>query len=93
MSLTPACFENIIGLSRTPCPCVEDLNADAVVSESGLFLDELDGLSINMLNAGVDCGQGTLWEMLARARVGVALRVTKARGLRSAWPYAVLFYI
>lgn len=68
MSLTPACFENIIGLSRTPCPCVEDLSADAVVSESGLFLDELDGLSINMLNAGVDCGQGTLWDMLARAR-------------------------
>lgn len=77
MSLTPACFENIIGLSRTPCPCVEDLNADAVVSESGLYLDELDGLTINMLNAGVDCGQGTLWEMLARAREN-AVEQTKA---------------
>lgn len=68
MSASPACFENIIGLSRTPCPCVEDLSVDATTSESGLYLDELDGLSINMMNAGVDCGQGTLWEMLARAR-------------------------
>lgn len=67
MSNPAACFENIIGLSRTPCPCVEDLTVEATVSESGLYLDELDGLDIRMANAGINCGQGTLWEMLATA--------------------------
>lgn len=77
MSTTTACFENIIGLSRTPCPCVEDAPEGANVSASGLYLDELDGLNIRLLDAAKDCGQGTLWEMLERARAN-AIEETKA---------------
>ena len=66
-SLSPTCYENIIGLSRTPCPCVEDLTVEATTSASGLYLDELDGINLRFMDAGIDCGQGTLWEMGATA--------------------------
>ena len=70
MSANPACFENIIGISRTPCPCVEDLTVEATTSASGLYLDELDGINLRFMDAGIDCGQGTLWEMAATAIEG-----------------------
>lgn len=68
MSSTAACFENIIGLSRRDCACVEDRTVDAGVSESGLYLDELPGLRLRMLNSTVDCGDDGLWAKLERAR-------------------------
>jgi hypothetical protein len=68
MSVLPICFENIVGLSRTDCECVEDRPVDAGVSESGLYIDDLPGLDLLMLNASSKCGQGTLWDMLDRAR-------------------------
>lgn len=68
MSAPAACFENIIGLSRTDCQCVDDRPVDAGVSESGLYLDELPGLNLLMANAAKKCGAGTLWDMLDRAR-------------------------
>ena len=64
MSAQPACFENIIGLSRTDCECVEARPVDAGVTESGLYLDELDGLTIRMAEAKRDCGEGGLWTMM-----------------------------
>lgn len=76
MSASPACFENIIGISRTPCPCVEDLTVEATTSASGLYLDELDGINLRMMDAGIDCGQGTLWEMGATA-IANAMRDTQ----------------
>jgi hypothetical protein len=77
MSTSASCFENIIGLSRTPCECVEDAPEGANVSNSGLYLDELPGLHLLMVNAGVKCGEGTLWDKLARARAN-AIEDTKA---------------
>jgi hypothetical protein len=68
MSTASACFENIIGLSRTECPCVEDRSVDAGTSASGLYLDELEGLTIRMADAVRDCGDTGLWAMLLRAR-------------------------
>lgn len=68
MSTVPACFENIVGLSRTDCECVEDRPVDAGISESGLYIDELAGLNLRMANAARNCGQGTLWDMLDKAR-------------------------
>lgn len=68
MSVPAACFENIIGLSRTDCPCVEDAPQGANVSESGLYLDELPGLNLQKLNATQSCGGGGLWVKLERAR-------------------------
>lgn len=72
-----ACFENIIGLSRAECDCVDGAPAGANVSASGLYLDELDGLSLQMFEARRDCGQGSLWEIMDRARAN-AIEETKA---------------
>lgn len=61
------CFDNIIGLSRTECECYADgkpTNYD--ISASGLYLDELEGLSLNMINSVGDC-EG-LWDILYKAR-------------------------
>ena len=65
---TNACFENIIGLSRTDCECVEDRPVSAGTSNSGLYLDELEGLSIRLADTKRDCGESSLWTMMARAR-------------------------
>lgn len=77
MSAPATCFENIIGLSRTDCPCVEDRPISAGVSESGLFLFELDGLSLELANSAVDCGESGLWAMGERAVLN-AIEDTKA---------------
>ena len=61
-------MENVIGLSRTDCPCVDDRPVDAGVSQSGLYLDELPGLHLRALNAAKKCGQGTIWTMMEQAR-------------------------
>lgn len=67
MSATSSCFDNIIGLSRTDCPCVEDRPEGANVSESGLFLDELPGLNLRLINATQDCGSEGIWSKMERA--------------------------
>lgn len=68
MSSPVSCFENIIGLSRTTCPCVDDAPEGANVSESGIYLDELRGLNLQLLNSAQSCGSGGLWAMLEKAR-------------------------
>lgn len=68
MSTIPACMENIVGLSRTDCDCVEARPVDAGVSESGLFIDELDGMTLRLADAKRDCGEDSLFSMLARSR-------------------------
>lgn len=68
MSAQPVCFENIIGLSRTDCECVDARPVDAGVSESGLYGDELEGLSLRMADFTRDCGVDSLWTKLYRAR-------------------------
>ncbi|RKX64672.1 MAG: hypothetical protein DRP42_05980, partial [Tenericutes bacterium] len=45
MASDVSCFENIIGLSRTPCNDYTGLSADYTTSDSGLYLDELIPLS------------------------------------------------
>ena len=68
MASVNTCFENIIGLSRTDCECVEDRPVSAGTSASGLYLDELEGLSIRLADTKRDCGESSLWTMMARAR-------------------------
>lgn len=77
MSTEATCFENIIGLSRTPCECVDDAPVGADVSESGLYLDELPGLSLNLVDQARKCGQGSIWDMMEQA-VENAIEDTKA---------------
>ena len=45
MASDVTCFDNIIGLTRTPCSDYTGLSSDYTTSDSGLFMDELIPLS------------------------------------------------
>src|SRR5690606_10747189 len=62
------CLETSIGLSQTVCNCFEDTPTDYNTSDSGYYLDELEGISLNMVNAMNDCENGNVWDILAKAR-------------------------
>jgi len=65
---TLICLENIIGLSRTTCDCYNNGKpTDWNISNSGLFLDELDGLELKMIAADVECGDEDIWNKMDRA--------------------------
>jgi hypothetical protein len=68
MSADLACFTDVFGLSRKDCACVDPIAVGANVSESGLYLDETPGLSLQLLSNAQDCGDGGLWDMLDKAR-------------------------
>lgn len=70
MSHNPSdCLSHIIGMSRTNCECFDSGKPyDAVTSDSGLYLDELEGLRLNMIDAIADCEAGGLWDILFNAR-------------------------
>ena len=71
-------FKKIIGLSRQDCECIPQPGAsldvsftgviDIATSLSGLFLDEVEGLSLKLADAGRDCGDGSVWEVMDKAR-------------------------
>lgn len=61
------CLENVIGLSESTCECF-DTPSYANLSLSGLFLDKLEGLDLNMANAAANCEHGSLWDVLSQAR-------------------------
>jgi hypothetical protein len=65
-------MENIIGLTRTQCECFD---VEANESDSGLWLDELEGLNLKMIEAGTYCEE--LGEFMAKAR-GNAIASFKA---------------
>lgn len=60
------CLQNVIGLAREECPCVDDFTADYAISESGLYVTELQGMSLKILNSLEGCED--LWEKMIRAR-------------------------
>lgn len=63
------CFSNIIGLSRSTCECFEEGRPeDYNLSDSDLFLDELEYLNLNLAEAAADCSSGSLWDVLLSAR-------------------------
>lgn len=66
MSILPDCWSDIFGLSRTIDPCIDDYPVGYTDSLSGLYLDELTGMSLKILNSGDD--STTLWEKMERAR-------------------------
>src|SRR5688572_15167585 len=65
------CLDNIIGLSRTECDCLLPAGSDEAeeISESasGVYLDEIDGFNINVVNAAADCAKGGLFDRMFRA--------------------------
>lgn len=74
MSSIPNCLDNIIGLSRSRCDCFDEGRPfDANESKSGRYLDETEGINLNMTEAASDCEQGSLWDMLDKARSNAIL--------------------
>lgn len=61
------CLENIIGLSETTCECFPETPTDYSKSNSGIFLDQLEGMDLNMVQASADCSKGGLWDRMQRA--------------------------
>lgn len=70
-----ACLDNIIKLSRTNCECFD--NGKPISYNEGLseiYLDELEGLSLEGLQGTENCEKGTLWDMMDRARTNATLQ-------------------
>lgn len=63
-----ACLETAIGLSRTPCNCLEDTPDNYDTSDSGYFMDELPGFEIGAIGGAADCAKGGLWDIMELAR-------------------------
>lgn len=67
MSAPYGCFEYIVGLSRTDCPCLEDNKpADAGESASGYYLDEGPFLNMEQVKNAATCPE--FWDWMSRAR-------------------------
>jgi len=65
MDLT--CYDNIIGLARTDCPCIEDAPPTGYnTSESGLFITDVP--PFDALSGFEECGGGSIWDALERSR-------------------------
>jgi len=60
------CFETVIGFSREECECVSDWDASYSISDSGLYVDELQGMNLRILDSLGNCPY--LWEKMTRAR-------------------------
>jgi hypothetical protein len=68
------CLSHIIGLSQTNCECHDDGKpTDANVSDSGVYLDEVEGLPLNLTESAADCDNGSLWDILTKARTNAIL--------------------
>jgi len=81
------CFDNVIGLTRTECNCIE---IDANTSESGLWLDELEGLSLKAIDASADCVKGSLTDLMnvAREQAIQAFKSDYASNIGKNWKYS-----
>lgn len=63
------CLKYAIGLSRNECECFDtDRPIDANTSDSDLFLDEVEGLELKVVDDLNDCSSGSLWNLMAWAR-------------------------
>lgn len=69
MSTSLDCFKYTNGLSRTSCNCFDDDKpSDFDVSDSGLFIDETEGLNLVYPLSAAECGRGNLWELMESSR-------------------------
>jgi hypothetical protein len=62
----PLCFENIIGFTRKEDVCVADYESEYSESDSGLFIDELPGMALRILNS--TGGSYGIWEKMTNAQ-------------------------
>ena len=58
---------DVIGLSQTTCDCFPALPTDKVLS--GQYMDNLEhGISLKSLNLNSDCSEGSIWDLMNKAR-------------------------
>lgn len=70
------CLDNIIKLSRTECECFDtDKPVDYDEGQADVYLDELEGLSLNLLDSVTDCENGNIWDKMDRARANASQRL------------------
>lgn len=63
------CFSNIIGYTENNCPCFDEKPEDWNVSLSGYYIDDPEyGIPLNAISASKECGEGSIWEMMERAK-------------------------
>lgn len=74
MSLTNACFENVIGLSRTDCECFGTPPDGFDESASGIYIDQAPGLNLEKIFAAAGCSS-TGWDILTAAREAGLLKM------------------
>jgi hypothetical protein len=67
MSSLPDCFREIVGFAREECACVSDWDASYANSDSGLFISELQGMSLRILDSLGGCP--FIWEKMDNARL------------------------
>lgn len=61
-----SCFDGVIGFSRKECPCVDNWNPMYSVSDSGLYISELQGMSLSILDSLGGCED--IWDKMTNAR-------------------------
>lgn len=66
-------YNNLFGLSRIAPACLAGSElgfglAEVTTSKSGLYLDEMDNLNLEMLSASADCSKGSIWDLMHQAR-------------------------
>ena len=61
----PVCFDSVIGYTRQEDLCVDGYLAEYSDSDSGLYIDELQGMSLRIQNS--TGGSNTIWEKFTNA--------------------------
>ena len=61
------CLDEIIGLSRNECACYDPTPLGYNDSNSGIFLDELEGIELRTIKADIECGDNDIWTKMSRA--------------------------
>lgn len=65
LQITSDCLDRLLGITRTECDC---FTIEETSSESGLWIDELEGLELMQINGASNCAVGTLEDLLLTAR-------------------------
>lgn len=63
------CLDNVIKLSRTTCTCFDESKPVGFdEGKADVYLDELEGLTLDLLNQSSNCESGNVWELMIRSR-------------------------
>jgi hypothetical protein len=61
-----SCLENVIGFAREECKCIDDWDASYALSDSGLYISEVQGMSLDILDSLGGCED--IWDKMINAR-------------------------